>query len=88
MDTLEAIRLNKQSALVLSYLKAYGSITPSEALSKLSCMRLAARIHDLKQAGYAIKCDIERMPNRNGEPCRVARYSLATAPAPVQGSMF
>lgn len=88
MDTIEAIRLNKQSALVLSYLRAYGSITPSEALSKLSCMRLAARIHDLKRAGYDIRCEIERLPNRLGEPCRVARYSLERCEEAVQGRFF
>lgn len=90
MERREAIRLSKQSDMILSYLKAYGTITPSEAMLHLGCMRLAARIHDLKQQGHRITSERALVENRDGDACKVARYRLEQEPAavPVQGSMF
>lgn len=60
-----------QESKILAYLKAGNSITPMVALQKFGCFRLGARIHDLKQSGYAINC---RRVKRNGKT--FACYSL------------
>lgn len=59
----------KQAERVLKYMRDFGSITQLEAMQDLGCMRLGARIFDLKREGYAIK-------NRYGEDTSYARYRL------------
>lgn len=61
-----------QNNLVLSHLKAGHTITPMEALAKFGCMRLAARIKDLRQSGHHIATTME-LDERTGK--RWARYS-------------
>lgn len=65
-----------QCSKILAYMEAYGSITPLDALREFSCMRLGARIWDLKHKGYAIRTDTVETTNRFGEPVRYARYTL------------
>ena len=55
---------------VLRHLKK-APITPMQALQDYGCMRLAARIDDLRGKGYRIKTE---MVKRNGK--RFARYRL------------
>lgn len=43
-----------QCKKILAHLKTGRSITPLEALYKFGCLRLGARIYDLKQAGHTI----------------------------------
>lgn len=50
--------LPSQKQAVLSHLKEYGSITPLEALKLYGCLRLGARISDLRDEGYEITTDI------------------------------
>jgi hypothetical protein len=50
--------LPSQKQAVLSHLKEYGSITPLEALKLYGCLRLGARISDLRDEGYKITTDI------------------------------
>ena len=61
---------------VLKYLKLYGSITPQEALTSFGCMRLSARIYELRQQGHFIISESARGLNRNGEPVTFTRYRL------------
>ena len=61
---------------VLKYLRKYGSITPREALDSFGCMRLAARIHDLREEGYPIVSTTVHAENRDGEPVTFTRYRL------------
>lgn len=61
---------------VLRHLRDFGSITPMEALKEFGCMRLGARIHDLKRAGHDITRTLEAGRNRYGEETRYARYTL------------
>jgi hypothetical protein len=44
-----------QNDMILDYLKSGKSITPLEALDKFGCMRLGARIADLRREGHPIK---------------------------------
>jgi hypothetical protein len=60
-----------QRAAILAWLKAGRSITPAEAIAWFNCYRLAARIYDLRLAGYAI---VTQSLRTDGNRC--ARYSL------------
>lgn len=51
-------------------------ITPMEAWNELGIYRLAARIHEIREQGYAITRENVEVTNRYGETCRVAQYSL------------
>lgn len=65
-----------QTERVLKYMRDFGSITQLEAIRDISCMRLAARIDDLKREGHVIRSDTETGKNRYGENTRYARYRL------------
>ena len=68
--------INKQTDMILAYLREHGSITPIEAMKEFGCMRLAARIADLKAAGYLINTFTEISRNKGGYKVRYARYEL------------
>ena len=59
-----------QTEQILQMLRK-GPVTPMDALQKAGCFRLAARIEELKRAGYCITTD---MVNENGK--RFAKYRL------------
>ena len=59
-----------QTENILAHLQKK-SITPLDALTLYGCMRLAARIQDLKDKGHKIITTIEK---RNGK--KFARYTL------------
>ena len=54
-------------------LRGYG-ITPLQALEKWGCMRLSARIEELRKAGFPI---VTEMAKQNGKT--FARYRIAKA---------
>ena len=47
-----------QADMILSYLREGNAITPLEALSKFRCLRLGARIYDLKKRGHKIETSL------------------------------
>jgi len=57
---------------ILTYLQSGRSLTPRDAYNYFGCLRLAARIHDLKAEGY----DIESRTLDIGKGKHVASYSL------------
>ncbi len=61
---------------VLEYMRQFGSITQLEALHDIGCMRLASRISDLRQQGYAIGRRIKTGKNRYGDSVSFAEYYL------------
>ena len=61
---------------ILRWLESGKTITPHEAYERWGCMRLGARIYDLKQAGYNIVSVREEGTNRRGEKCHYARYRM------------
>lgn len=67
--------MKSQNDAILSHLRR-SPITPLEAIQKYGCLRLGARIWDLKQSGHQIARDLIEVSNRHGEPCRVAQYYL------------
>jgi hypothetical protein len=56
---------------ILKHLKTGRSITPLVALDRWGCFRLAARIRELKDAGYRIQTHAIRIGEK-----RVASYLL------------
>ena len=65
-----------QCARLLAYLRTIGPITPMQAWEQLGIYRLGARVFDLRAEGHPIRSDRLTVPNRFGEECRVAVYSL------------
>jgi len=61
-----------QTNRILRYLRTGRGITPLSALTRFKCMRLAARIEELRDSGIKIS---SRMMNRGGK--RFACYSLS-----------
>lgn len=66
---------DSQNVRILRHLEQ-APLTATEAWSELGIMRLAARVHDLRNAGHAIDCETVTVQNRFEEDCRVARYSF------------
>jgi hypothetical protein len=64
-----------QNQAVLNALR-HGSLTSLEALRDFGCMRLGARIWELRQEGHQIESELVEVPTRDGETARVARYTL------------
>ena len=65
-----------QAEKILQYMKDYGSITQLEAADEFGCMRLAARIADLREDGVKIKREMVRLKSRYGETIFFAQYRL------------
>lgn len=65
--------------LILQHMKAYGSINPDEAKEQYGCMRLAARIKDLRNRGVDIETEMVTGKNRYGGNTRYAVYRLGVA---------
>lgn len=65
-----------QCEKVLEYMRQFGSITQLQALQDIGCMRLASRITDLRQQGYAIGRRIKTSKNRYGDSVSFAEYYL------------
>ena len=66
-----------QNEMVLRYMREYGSITPWEAMREFGCMRLGARIYDLKRMGVDINTETVTHKNLFGNTVRFARYSVS-----------
>ena len=66
-----------QCEMILKYMQHFGSITPADAIYNLNCMRLAARIADLRARGYDINAELVYTKNKAGDPVHYTRYSLA-----------
>ena len=60
-----------QTTMILNDLKRSKKITALVALHKYQCLRLAARVRDLRDLGYPVR---SRIVTRGGK--RVAEYSL------------
>lgn len=77
----------KDTTKVLDHLRDVGPLTSLEALRRGFGSRLAARVHELRQAGHQITVDKVDVMRADGTEVRVARYTLVkaeggAAPAP------
>lgn len=73
-----------QNQRIIDYINRHGSITPLEAMQDIGCMRLAARIADLKELGYPIVSETVIVKNRYGEKCHVKKYRLEEVNESIQ----
>ena len=65
-----------QTDSILAHLKTGGCVDPITALKKFGCNRLAARIRELREAGYEIETKMTKVRTRAGTT-RVAVYRMA-----------
>lgn len=70
--------MKPQTRKVLKALEQ-GPLTPMTARKDLGIDRLAARIHELRQAGYRIHSALIRVKTRENSRARIARYHLTGA---------
>lgn len=63
-----------QTTQILSALERGESLTPLDALKRFGCMRLGARIHELKQPPHGLPIQDETVEVSDGK--RVKRYYL------------
>lgn len=61
-----------QTQAILEYLQRGGSLTPLDALKMFGCLRLGARIWDLRRDGH----DIEMRVVEVGDGKHVAEYRM------------
>ena len=61
---------------ILEYMRTFGTITQLDALRDIGCMRLASRISDLRNHGYAIGRRMKTGKNRYGKDITFAEYYL------------
>lgn len=61
-----------QTDRILEYMLSGKSITPLEALNKFGCLRLGARIADIKAKGYLVYSEFVSTPTEK----KVKRYYL------------
>ena len=66
-----------QCEMILRYMRDTGSITPWEDMREFGCMRLGARIYDLKERGIPIITETVTTKNRYGRRVCFARYRVA-----------
>lgn len=65
-----------QCERILRHLKDYGEISSLDAMREYGILRLASRIHDLKQMGYHITSTTVSKKNRYDEITHFKVYSL------------
>lgn len=65
-----------QCQQILAYMETFGSINPLQALQDIGCFRLAARISDLREQGYAIISERVNYKTRLGEDKHFNEYRL------------
>ena len=68
-----------QCEQVMGWLVNQGPITAMQAINELGIGRLAARIHDCREAGARIKTEVVQGVTRLGNKMQYAKYSLETA---------
>ncbi|MBF0785747.1 hypothetical protein E4T80_09780 [Muribacter muris] len=64
-----------QNAQILAFMQNGGRITSLEALEKFACLRLSARIKDLRDRGYAVCDEFITVPSGK----RVKQYFIEVA---------
>lgn len=65
-----------QTVNILNHMQKGMHITPLQALKLYGCLRLSARILNLREAGYPVKVERFEVKGPKGKRASVARYSL------------
>jgi hypothetical protein len=74
--TLQNEQTATQLKEILSYMKLGNSITPMDALQMFGCMRLGARVYDLRALGFDIVSERRKFVNKYGHKATVCMYHL------------
>ena len=77
MDKNPNLDAKTQNMRILKHLKAGKTITALQALRQFGCLRLSARILDLKKIGFEIEGQFIRVAGANGKAKHVKEYRLA-----------
>lgn len=72
----EEMHQDTHAKLILEHMIKFGSITPGDALAEYGCMRLAARIADIRADGIEVETEMVKAKNRFGKTVKYARYYL------------
>ena len=64
---------------ILAYLQSGRPLTSGDALRLYGCARLAARVFELRQAGYDIRNDLIEVDTQHGGKAHVAAYYMTKA---------
>jgi predicted amidohydrolase len=64
--------MTSQTEVILAALRGGERLTQLDAISRFGCTRLAARIHELREQGYAVQT--RTIKTRTGK--RIAEYSM------------
>ncbi len=68
--------IQKQNDMILEHLKEHGKIDPKQAYEHFGCMRLSARIFDLRGDDIHIETTYKMVKNKYGKKVKVAEYKL------------
>jgi hypothetical protein len=68
--------MKPQTEKVLRFMQQHGSVTSLDAFELLGCHRLAARIFEIREAGYPVKKESKTGKNRFGETVCYTEYTL------------
>lgn len=68
--------MKSQNQTIISWLKRGYTIDTYRAWTKFHCSRLASRIHDIKNMGYAVDSRKKKVKNRYGKDCMISVYWL------------
>lgn len=68
----ETHRKPTQAARILAHLRAGNRLTPLQALERFGCLRLGARVLELRKQGWDVQSRMVETPSGK----RVAEYSL------------
>jgi hypothetical protein len=68
--------MKKSQAEKILIMLGAGWVSPLDAMRELGCMRLGARIYDLRRDGYAIEERWKESTNRFGDTVRFKEFIL------------
>ena len=68
--------MENQKTMILKHLQKFGAIDPMVALRDYGCMRLGARIWDLRHDGHNIKATTVHYKNKFGQAKHYSVYTL------------
>ena len=66
----------KQNDMILEHLKEHGKIDAKQAYKNFGCMRLSARIFNLREQNNHIETTYKIVKNKFGKKVNVAEYKL------------
>ncbi len=67
-----------QNSEILNALQHGDKLTPLDALTRFGCMRLSARIYDLREKGHDVKVRMKQIRRTTHGVVEVAEYSLSS----------